>query len=446
MQTDRVITRKLPLVSSSSLMGGQQCSRCSPDYTPGLMTAQVVILNKLAVTAASDSSVTLTTPDGRQRPFPSAEKIYPLPPPHAVAVLHSGNTQLLDVPYVVLVGEWFRTLPATRMGRVQDYSDLFTSWISDQHKLFTQKSQDDHLAWMLRDYFLAIKTDLSERWKQEDVADKDSASLSAEGTIQEVLSERLRRLRQQPSIPGWESFDKGAYIASRMSVLDKARDWVFDGTPRTPAGDAMLTEVAAELLRVQEPWNTDAELVFAGFGEDELFPAQQSITFQGILDNRLRTVADDYVSVGSDGPFISPFAQTEAVDTFLRAYHRSYLGVAHRSLDSALNDLRSRMNPGEISDADLDEVTAAGHRSIDDDWERVCREEFVGPMIDTVGGLPPAEIARLAEALVGLQVLRQLTQAETETVGGPIDVALITREQGFRWLRHKTLGSANTIA
>jgi hypothetical protein len=51
------------------------------------MTAQVVILNKLAVAAASDSSVTLTTPDGRQRPFPSAEKIYPLPSPHAVVAL-----------------------------------------------------------------------------------------------------------------------------------------------------------------------------------------------------------------------------------------------------------------------------------------------------------------------------------------------------------------------
>jgi hypothetical protein len=208
----------------------------------------------------------------------------------------------------------------------------------------------------------------------------------------------------------------------------------------------MLTEVAAELLRALEPWNTDAQLVFAGFGEDEMFPAQQSITFQSILDNRLRTVADDYVTVGSDGPFISPFAQTEAVDTFLRAYHRSYLGVAHQSLDSALNALRSRMNPSGASDADLDEVVASGHRSLNENWERVCQEEFVGPMIDTIGGLPPAEIARMAEALVGLQVLRQLTQAETETVGGPIDVALITREQGFRWLRHKTLGSANTIA
>jgi hypothetical protein len=56
-----------------------------------------------------------------------------------------------------------------------------------------------------------------------------------------------------------------------MSLVDKAREWVFDDTPRTPAGDAMLTEVAAELLRVLEPWDTDAQLVFAGFGEEEMW-------------------------------------------------------------------------------------------------------------------------------------------------------------------------------
>ena len=410
------------------------------------MTSQIVILNKLAVAAASDSSVTLTTPDGRRRPFPSAEKIYPLPAPHAVCVLHSGNTQLLDVPYVVLVGEWIRTLPTTRLARVQDYGDLFTSWVTDQDKLFTQKTQDDQLAWMLRDYFLAIRTDLLERCEARNVTGQDFAGSAARDIVGEVLSERLQRLRHQPSIAGWDGFDGAGYLASRRSVLDQARDWVFDDSPRTTAGDAMLAEIAAELLRVSEPWSTDAQLVFAGFGEEEMFPAQLSITFQCILNDRLRAVVNDYVTVRDDGPVISPLAQTEAVDTFLRAYNPSYLGVAHQTLDLALTTLHSRMKPGEGSEVDLDEVVLSAHRSLDENWGRVCQEEFLGPMIDTVGGLPPAEIARMAESLVGLQILRQLTQAATETVGGPIDVALITREGGFRWLRHKALGSPNGTA
>ena len=49
------------------------------------------------------------------------------------------------------------------------------------------------------------------------------------------------------------------------------------------------------------------------------------------------------------------------------------------------------------------------------------------------------DLARVAESFVGLQVLRQLTQAEMETVGGPIDVAVITRADGFRWVSGKSL-------
>jgi hypothetical protein len=88
---------------------------------------------------------------------------------------------------VVLVGEWFRTLPATRMPRVQDYSELLMSWIGDQDRLFTPKSQDDHLAWMLRDYFLAIRTDLLERCKNKNLTNKDWTSPTAAETVGELL-------------------------------------------------------------------------------------------------------------------------------------------------------------------------------------------------------------------------------------------------------------------
>lgn len=415
------------------------------------MTAQVVILNKLAVAAASDSSVTLTAPDGRQRPFPTAEKIYPLPDPHAAAVLHSGNTQLLGVPFVVLVGEWMRTLPNARLPRLEDYGKLLMSWIGAQKALFSEEIQDAHLRWMLCYYFSGVRDDFLERRKPVGGAG-ELDRLGAQTVLGEVLATRLDRLRSQAPIPGWEDVDGAALLAARAGAVEEASQAVFSDVETTPDDDAMLAEIAAELVRVREPWSSDAQLVLVGFGEDELFPAQLPITFQGVLDGRLRAVADDYVTVSEDGPLIAPFAQTEAVDTFLQAYHDTYREVAHGCLDDALrasSDTQTAAAGAEGNsevDADLEERVEVAHRNLEENWARVCRDEFVGPMMRTVGGLPPAEIARMAEALVGLQMLRQLTQAETETVGGPIDVALITRANGFRWLRHKTLGSANTIA
>jgi hypothetical protein len=45
----------------------------------------------------------------------------------------------------------------------------------------------------------------------------------------------------------------------------------------------------------------------------------------------------------------------------------------------------------------------------------------------------------MAESLIELQILRQSSQAVQDTVGGPVDVAVVTRERGVEWFRHKTV-------
>jgi len=63
-------------------------------------------------------------------------------------------------------------------------------------------------------------------------------------------------------------------------------------------------------------------------------------------------------------------------------------------------------------------------------------DNYLTPMLDVVETLPIAETVRLADALVGLATLRQVVRGDS-TVGGPIDVARITRDDGFAWVRHK---------
>jgi len=66
---------------------------------------------------------------------------------------------------------------------------------------------------------------------------------------------------------------------------------------------------------------------------------------------------------------------------------------------------------------------------------------FLEPLRNAMAGLPVADLAVVAKSLVELQALRQTTTAEIGTVGGPIDVATISRDIGFRWIRHKTIDS-----
>jgi hypothetical protein len=47
------------------------------------------------------------------------------------------------------------------------------------------------------------------------------------------------------------------------------------------------------------------------------------------------------------------------------------------------------------------------------------------------------EMAHLAENLVSLESLKEKMTRSTETVGGPVDVAAITKSEGFVWIRRK---------
>jgi hypothetical protein len=124
--------------------------------------------------------------------------------------------------------------------------------------------------------------------------------------------------------------------------------------------------------------------------------------------------------------------------SFLSAYNSAFLTSAHGRLESTFTKAKDLIGAGAALNSQLDSLAGEAHEGLDVDFKDLSWNEFVQPMLNTVAALPPAEVARMAESLVGLQVLRQLTQADAETVGGPIDVAIVTRHEGVRWVRHKS--------
>lgn len=51
--------------------------------------------------------------------------------------------------------------------------------------------------------------------------------------------------------------------------------------------------------------------------------------------------------------------------------------------------------------------------------------------------LPKDELAAMAESLVNLTSFKRKVTLERETVGGPIDVAVISKGDGFVWIKRK---------
>ncbi|WP_231686950.1 hypothetical protein [Bacillus sp. JCM 19034] len=65
------------------------------------------------------------------------------------------------------------------------------------------------------------------------------------------------------------------------------------------------------------------------------------------------------------------------------------------------------------------------------------REQFIYPILDVVESLPTKELAHMAESLLNVASLKRKISISMETVGGPIDVAIITKGDGFTWVKKK---------
>src|SRR5712691_3131233 len=59
------------------------------------------------------------------------------------------------------------------------------------------------------------------------------------------------------------------------------------------------------------------------------------------------------------------------------------------------------------------------------------------PVLDAVKLLPKDQLAVMAETLVALTSFKKRMSRDSETVGGAIDVAVISKGDGFVWIKRK---------
>jgi len=171
------------------------------------------------------------------------------------------------------------------------------------------------------------------------------------------------------------------------------------------------------------------------------------IDIDGLIENRPRyLIKKKHVIDDSMVSAIIPFAQREVVYTFME-------GIDPR-LESMINETTSSLFYG-VADAIMSQVKDKGgkltrglERKIDkalekllvdlfDTWKTQRHSVHWGPVTRIVSALPKDELAAMAESLVNLTKFRRRVSTERETVGGPIDVAIITKGDRFIWVKRK---------
>ena len=208
-----------------------------------------------------------------------------------------------------------------------------------------------------------------------------------------------------------------------------------------PAFEDLLHSVISTRYYIE---NVSATLVFTGFGEKQEYPSLVSANvtegFAGRMSYSIRK--EDVVCISDQRPVaICPFAQTDVIESLLQGMHSGW----RAEVDSRLSNLTKLViGPvfSDISDWDffekLKEVKKDDlYKEFDRNIMRLSRASQRG-WEKSLEKSDLQAMASLADSLIDLTAFHRILTFEEEGVGGLVDLAVISKDEGFTWLRRKS--------
>ena len=142
---------------------------------------------------------------------------------------------------------------------------------------------------------------------------------------------------------------------------------------------------------------------------------------------------------------IAPFAQTDVTNTVIRAveddlrkkfYDNNKLSLSGFR-DEIVNQMQASNAPQQLIDIlnalDIDKYSGDYEKGMND----YIQNHYIDSLIETVAYLSKEDLADMAESLVRMTCIKRRITSTQETVGGPVDVAVVTKGDGFIWMKRK---------
>lgn len=405
------------------------------------MTAEIGILNRYGVALAADSAVTISG-NGKEKILNSANKLFNLIKGKPVGFMVYGNGSFMGLPWEVVV-DFYRK----NFDNSLDYPTLeyicndFINTLSQNTAFHDQGAQSkliyEKMSSCLEIIITNTKDILSTRYPNIEV-DQD--------TVLSVLGESIHTYHSDfstsPYSKNFTEEDKDDIYSKCDNIVANLCERYINLCIPTDLFNT-LKEICAFLMC------KDIELdysgvVIAGYGDDEFLPRLFHYKIEGIVNNKLKYNIVE-VNVISQSDFdggsmaeIVPFAQQEMVHSILTGMDPSLKKII---IDSISNKFENIAQAIQSDDSNLIEqfrnLLIEQLKQIQSEINNYQFNNFVSPILNMVAMLNKDELATMAENLVNITSFKRKFTTDTETVGGPIDVAVISKSEGFIWIKRK---------
>lgn len=411
------------------------------------MTCEVVVANRLGIALAADSAVTFTNGNSDKATYASgANKIFQLTATDPVAVMVYNSADLNRVLWEVILKRYRKELGEMSFGNLNAYASDLIDFVNNRtSRLLPPEVREagtkDAVAQGVLFAFnqvLAVRPVLRQRAT-------DAATLQAEWLA--GVADVTALLNGVPVDPILDAADL-AHLQATLTAPFAQEVLIFLNDEHQHLAALVSCEDLVSLglqylfCRPQLVLHRSTGVVVAGFGDEDFLPGFVEFQVYGFVGAKVYWRPGRSLAVNNtDRPsFIEPFARKSMVETFTQGASPEVWKAVREAFAVHSAEVTKRAAAAAGVSIDQSTVDAAVHAELDpftDNWAHSVLRSHLAPLNSVIGSLNVEDLAELAETMVMLESLKEKVTSRTQGVGGPVDVAVITKSEGLVWIKRK---------
>lgn len=412
------------------------------------MTAVIGILNKNAVAIAADSAVTVSGTNGRKT-YNTANKIFMLSKYHPVSIVIYNSANFLSTPWEIIIKIYRDQLKDKSFPTLKDYSDDFFKFLKSRD-FFTSEETVSHFT---QSFIYFLFEDLSKMAISKAIESETEDSLITmtakkrinlfRKNIIELTKFQIEEVKKEEKLKDFSSLTRKRFDTLLGKNINDILENEFNEF-NTKKIRELFSNLAYECIKSKMflgPWTG---LVFAGYGDNDIYPTTISTRIADVFDKKVRFFTEHIEKINdANNGSIMPFAQRDVIDTIITGMSPEINETLFTTFNNFLNGYNEHLiNLVEKKEPELAKTlkeldTTSICEQFVDEIRSVMEIKHIEPTVSTVSILSKEDLAEMAESLIYLTYLKRRISSDEESVGGPVDVALISKGDGFIWIKRK---------
>ena len=394
------------------------------------MSAEVILMNKNGIAIAADSAVTI---GNKTKIYNTADKMFMLSKYAPVGILIYNSASIMGIQLEIIIKQYRRKLGEKTFQTLKEYCDDFMSYCIE----FANNYSGEKIELEIINNQILNKCDEIFRIVLS-MANKEVGknSFKNDNELMEFINIKIIEIVDRTNVEINDEVMDDLYYNNILSKLDTSNIIDFcSESYKVNLKEETKKKIMLKLndiIRNKKYWDRSnfTGIAITGYGDNEIFPVCIQIETLGIINNKVLKLNENSFQITHEqNSQIIPLAQTDVMDEF-------FLGI-----NNEINQIYVKKFKNGIAsekDESVKNKIIQLNTSIEEEKNKLVKDRLMN-IHRSLSFLPRDEMIYMAEGMINLTSFKRRLVLDnfSETVGGPIDIAFISKGDGFIWIKRK---------